>query len=167
MPTAAVHGLSYLHSQKVIHGDLTPANILMDDDTAHLSDFGLSNVIAELQGPSFLTSKVGGSTRWIAPELLLVAADATPELTMSCDVYSFANIACYIITGILPYERQKTDAAIILEMYKTDGKSPIPQAQSLLTNECWKLLAMCWATDSTKRPDINDVVQSLQQLEFA
>jgi serine/threonine protein kinase len=68
----------------------------MDGDTAHLSDFGLSNVIAELQGPSFLTSKVGGSTRWIAPELLLVADDATPELTMSCDVYSFANIACYV-----------------------------------------------------------------------
>jgi serine/threonine protein kinase len=63
----------------------------MDNNTAHLSDFGLSNVIDELQGPSFFTSKVGGSARWIAPELL---QDATPA--MSSDVYSFGSVAFYV-----------------------------------------------------------------------
>jgi serine/threonine protein kinase len=63
----------------------------MDNDIAHLSDFGLSNVINELQGPSFFTSKVGGSARWIAPELL---QDATPA--MSSDVYSFGSVAFYV-----------------------------------------------------------------------
>ncbi|KAF8183618.1 kinase-like domain-containing protein [Pholiota molesta] len=164
---AIAHGLSYLHSQKVIHGDLTPANILMDSDVAHLSDFGLSNVIAELQGPSFLTSMVGGSARWIAPELLLATDNTTPELTMACDVYSFASVACYVVTGILPYEHLKTDIAIILEILKSGGKSPSRQAQSeLLMDEFWEILTMCWATDRTTRPEIDDVLHRLQQLKY-
>lgn len=63
----------------------------MNNDTAHLSDFGLSNVIEELQGPSFFTSKVGGSARWIAPELLQAS-----KLAMACDVFSFASVAFYV-----------------------------------------------------------------------
>ncbi|KAF8197144.1 kinase-like domain-containing protein [Pholiota molesta] len=158
---AIARGLSYLHSQKVIHGDLSPANILMDNGTAHLSDFGLSNVMEELQGPSFCTSTVSRSTRWIAPELLLGS-----DVTTSCDVYSFASVAFYVITGMLPYSHLKQDHAIIAEIYRSTDKSPSRPLQSLLKDDCWELLTMCWATDPAKRPDINDVNRRLQQLDF-
>ncbi len=48
------------------------------DGRAILSDFGVSNVIEELQSPSFMTSKVAGSAKWAAPELF-TSNDNVPE----------------------------------------------------------------------------------------
>lgn len=68
----------------------------MNNDVAHLCDFGLSNVIAELQGPSFITPTAGGSARWKAPELLEASDNIAPKLAMPCDIYSFASVAFYV-----------------------------------------------------------------------
>ncbi|KAF8970615.1 kinase-like domain-containing protein [Flammula alnicola] len=60
-------GLAYLHSRQIIHGDLPTANILMHEGRAHLHDFGLSNIKAEIRSESFMTSKVGDAARRTAP----------------------------------------------------------------------------------------------------
>ncbi|KAF9476150.1 kinase-like protein [Pholiota conissans] len=164
---AITRGLSYLHSQKVIHGDLSPANVLMDGDVAHLSDFGLSNVIAELQGPSFFTSKVSCAARWIAPELQS-SQDSAPKLAMPGDIYSFASVAFYIMTGIFPFAHLRHEYQIIAEILRNiqAGLNPSPSrpASSFLTDECWDILMMCWALDPAKRPDICDVERRFNQL---
>ncbi|KAF9241777.1 kinase-like domain-containing protein, partial [Melanogaster broomeanus] len=63
-------GLHYLHSQEVIHGDLTGTNVLIDaSGKACLSDFGLATIHHEFLGTSFFTSSSQGNVRWAAPEL--------------------------------------------------------------------------------------------------
>ncbi|KAF9472094.1 kinase-like protein [Pholiota conissans] len=164
------HGLSYLHEQKVIHGDLSPVNVLMDADVAHLSDFGLSNVIAELQGPSFYISENSGAARWAAPELLRPAyhegIEINPVLTPACDVYSFASVAFYVITGSTPYSGKRSNNNIIAEIVLSTGryKAPPKPAESLLTDACWDILMMCWALDPAVRPDIAEVERCLRRL---
>ncbi|KAF9231037.1 kinase-like domain-containing protein [Melanogaster broomeanus] len=50
-------GLQYLHSQSVVHGDLSGSNVLVDDKgRACIADFGLSMLLTELGGPTFATS---------------------------------------------------------------------------------------------------------------
>ncbi|KIM73086.1 hypothetical protein PILCRDRAFT_733692 [Piloderma croceum F 1598] len=59
-------GLSYLHSLNVVHGDLTGSNILFDDEgKALLADFGLSNIVVDPFGPSYLTSSI--IHWWVCP----------------------------------------------------------------------------------------------------
>ncbi|KAF9472096.1 kinase-like protein [Pholiota conissans] len=162
---AIIGGLSYLHSNM--------GNVLMDGDVAHLTDFGLSNVIADLQGPSFLTSKAGGTARWTAPEILQTQADENgkeipPELTMACDVYSFGSLAFYVITQALPYEHIRNPnnviAEIVLKLRTGHDTFPPRPAQSLLTDECWEILLKCWVLNPTDRPGIRDVGELLQSV---
>ncbi|KAG1749423.1 kinase-like domain-containing protein [Suillus lakei] len=52
-----VSAVSYLHSQEVVHGDITGSNILIDGrGEPLLSDFGLSFLDVELTGNSYFTS---------------------------------------------------------------------------------------------------------------
>jgi serine/threonine protein kinase len=79
-------GLTYLHSQNVIHGDLKAVNILIDDGPkALLSDFGLSMIKANSN--SRLTKHVDipqGSLYWMAPELF-----EGKRMRLPCDIYAF------------------------------------------------------------------------------
>ena len=71
------------------------ANILINDERkALLSDFGLSNLVVGAQGSVFISSTVGGSPRWAAPELYCVEDDVEhiPVNSKPCDVYSFGSV---------------------------------------------------------------------------
>ncbi|KAJ7228105.1 kinase-like domain-containing protein, partial [Mycena rebaudengoi] len=81
------HGLQYLHSHKICHGDIKGVNILVEDSgKALLCDFGLSRVKSDVTSR---TAKMGptvgtGSRNWMAPELLAGSAAKTPT-----DIYAF------------------------------------------------------------------------------
>ncbi|KAF9457394.1 hypothetical protein BDZ94DRAFT_232746 [Collybia nuda] len=86
-------GLHYLHSQKVVHGDLRGGNILINDEwQACLADFGLT-VVSETTLAT-QTSNGHGSMRWMAPEL------HDPEFfgfnrflrTPASDIYAFGCV---------------------------------------------------------------------------
>ncbi|KIJ12553.1 hypothetical protein PAXINDRAFT_43049, partial [Paxillus involutus ATCC 200175] len=90
-------GLQYLHSQTVVHGDLSGSNVLVQPGgRACISDFGMSTLLSELGGSTLPTSLQGGGTlRWAAPELLdLQVPDNADNLrkvvpTPQSDIYSF------------------------------------------------------------------------------
>ncbi|KAJ7263107.1 kinase-like domain-containing protein, partial [Mycena rebaudengoi] len=84
-------GLQYLHSQEVVHGDLKAANILIDDENhVRLADFGLARFAHSPLGPT----NRGGSTRWMAPELLHPESCGIEDFqrTFCSDIYSFACV---------------------------------------------------------------------------
>lgn len=83
-----------MHASGVVHGDLIGANILITDDgSACLCDFGLSSIVAEFQGTSYITSTMGGNIRWAAPELLRTGEDGTvPMVNIHSDTYSYGSV---------------------------------------------------------------------------
>ncbi|KAJ6830615.1 putative U-box domain-containing protein 33 isoform X2 [Iris pallida] len=91
--------LTFLHSikpQPVVHGDLKPANILLDANfISKLADFGLCRFIPEgTTTVAFLDTKPKGTFGYIDPEFM-----RTGILTPGCDVYSFGVTILRLLTG--------------------------------------------------------------------
>lgn len=89
-------GLAQAHQQKVIHGDLKPANVLVTQaERAVLTDFGLAR-FAEPDG-SHILSQHGGTFDYMAPELFL----GQPP-TIATDIYAMGVLIHTLLTGQPP-----------------------------------------------------------------
>ncbi|KAG5725090.1 hypothetical protein E4T56_gene10273 [Termitomyces sp. T112] len=83
----------------IVHGDLKAVNILMSNSgRGCLADFGLSTASNSqaLSLSSFSLGITGGTSRWMAPELL---DGRQPTSTTQTDVYSFASVCFEDIFG--------------------------------------------------------------------
>ncbi|OAY58829.1 G-type lectin S-receptor-like serine/threonine-protein kinase RLK1 [Manihot esculenta] len=89
-------GLVYLHeecSTQIIHCDIKPQNILLDDYyNAKISDFGLAKLLLLEQSQTF--TAIRGTKGYVAPEWFRNMA-----VTVKADVYSFGVLLLEIICG--------------------------------------------------------------------
>lgn len=93
--TQIAGALSYAHRQGVIHGDLKPANVLLDDEGhAYLSDFGIATRLADSSAAERFAHS---SPAYVSPEELQVE-----ERTARSDIYGLGLFAYELLTGRRP-----------------------------------------------------------------
>ncbi|KAK7437402.1 Rho guanine nucleotide exchange factor [Stygiomarasmius scandens] len=148
-------GLSYLHDEKIIHGDLKGDNILITPSgRASIADFGLSRITnseaLHWSSVSTTTHEKGGSARWLAPECLINGQ----QLTRSSDVYAFGGVCYETFTGRIPFHEFKHDAAVAIQLMK--GNRPSRPFDNLhLRDDIWTVIQDCWEQDPSIRPHAN------------
>ncbi|KAK6918375.1 Protein kinase domain [Dillenia turbinata] len=165
--------LIFLHSCKpnsIIHGDLKPANILLDTHlVSKLSDFGICRLIAH---PDLSTQETTiclrtdpkGTFAYMDPEFL-----STGELTPKSDVYSFGIILLRLLTGRTPlgitkevqYALDKGNLDSVLD--PSAGEWPFVQAKQLAY-----IGLKCCELNRKSRPDlVSDVWRVLEPMRVS
>lgn len=88
--------MAFLHSHNIIHQNLKPSNILLDDKlNPFICDYGfLKNTDNQKNGPGF-----SGTSIYTPPEIW-----KGENYTKSSDVYAFSMIIYEIITGMKPFQ---------------------------------------------------------------
>ena len=142
-------GMAYLHSQQILHGDLSSNNVLFDKEyTAKISDFGLSR---DFGGVTVITSALG-TTCYMAPELL-----SSGKLNKAGDVYSYGILLLEMLTGKRAFSGMRyvevitsklaDESSLVLGCIPSDA----PEVMKELITECTR-------TEYNTRPSFDGIV---------
>ncbi|GAB2289539.1 hypothetical protein Dimus_038053 [Dionaea muscipula] len=147
-------GLSYLHSQKIVHRDVKTENMLLDKSrTLKIADFGVARV--EASNPSDMTGETG-TLGYMAPEVL----NGNPY-NRKCDVYSFGICLWEIYCCDMPYP-DLSFSEVTTAVVRQNLRPEIPRCcPSSLVN----VMKKCWDANPDKRPEMDEVVTLLEAID--
>lgn len=164
-------GLAYLHScdPPICHGNLKPANVLINDEPdAILSDFGMNTSVEDDYYMSALSPKPSNYT---SPELL---QNAEPEPTLQGDVWAWACTTFQIITNCVPYSTANGVNGILSALAQGEPPGRVEQLHGLIHEsnkqfyESLEILRSafpdCWSLNPSDRPPISLIMQGLSSL---
>ncbi|WCJ21582.1 Protein kinase superfamily protein [Euphorbia peplus] len=147
-------GLSYLHSEKIVHRDVKTENMLLDSNrTLKIADFGVARV--EAQNPRDMTGETG-TLGYMAPEVL----NGNPY-NRKCDVYSFGICLWEIYCCDMPYP-DLSFAEVSSQVVRQNLRPEIPRCcPHALAN----IMRKCWDANLEKRPEMDEVVKLLEAID--
>ncbi|KAL2973395.1 hypothetical protein AAZX31_14G043300 [Glycine max] len=111
-------GLIYMNkrTQKIIHYDLKPGNVLFDElGVAKVTDFGLSKIVEDDVGSQGmeLTSQGAGTYWYLPPECFELSK--TPLISSKVDVWSAGILYYQMLFGRRPFGHDQTQERILRE----------------------------------------------------
>jgi eukaryotic-like serine/threonine-protein kinase len=110
-------GIGYAHKNNIIHRDLNPSNLLIDEkENIRIMDFG----IAVLAGTMTASAEVTGTANYLAPEQL-----NNSELGPSVDIFASGLILYEMLTGHQVYSANNSMAV----MYKIANEKVAPPSK--------------------------------------
>lgn len=151
-------GLCFLHGNAVIHGDLKPANILMDTfDRIKLADFGTMRSLRQTTGAA--DRRKGhvsmGTAEYMAPETILDG-----QLTAKSDVWSLGCTLYHMVTGRAPWKGYVKPWGILKSLNEKSVFNLEALVEAAVDENAKALIRSCLRLNPTARPSSLELLLS-------
>ncbi|CAI9768590.1 unnamed protein product [Fraxinus pennsylvanica] len=162
-------GLVYLNkrSQKIIHYDLKPGNVLFDElGFAKITDFGLSKIVEDDVGSQGmeLTSQGAGTYWYLPPECFEL--NKTPLISSKVDVWSVGILFYQMLFGRRPFGHDQTQEKILREDTIIKARKVDFPSRPSASNEAKDFIRSCLTYSQAERPDVLTVAQEEAEAFF-
>jgi len=120
--------LDYAHSAGVIHRDVKPQNVLLDDSgRVYLADFGIAKMV-EASAHMTQTGMITGTPQYMAPEQAL-----GKSIDKSIDIYALGIVAYELFTGRVPFSADTPVAVLMKQASEPMPLPPVNEVQEEVT----------------------------------
>ena len=138
--------LAYAHGQGVIHRDVKPDNILLEEASGRVlvADFGIAGVVAGAAG--LVTGEIIGTPEFMSPEQAL-----GEDVDARSDLYSLGIVGYFTLSGTLPFEAEKSTDVLAKQV--TEPAPPLSTTAPLVPRRLAQAIDRCLAKDPADRPD--------------
>ena len=145
-----LHGLAYLHHQRILHRDVKTENCLMDSKgCVKLCDFGIASLIT---GDHSLQKTVVGTTLFMAPERL-----RAKPYGRSSDIWSLGLVLRHVATGEKPWK----SVASMIDLLVTVEEMPLEEMIPATAEKGFQeILTGCLQLSPQKRMPASLLLQS-------
>ncbi|XP_039776216.1 putative disease resistance protein RGA4 isoform X2 [Panicum virgatum] len=163
-------GLKYLHKDRgesLLHLDLKPANILLDENMVpKIADFGLSKIFSD-QLPRTTQSPLG--TLGFQPVEFIHGG----KISEKFDIFSLGGIIIRIVSGPDGHSKYVDAPAEFIDQvlrnwrkrWEKYSNGSLLEAWFRQVETCTQIALNCLEDDSQKRPDIVKIIDELSKIE--
>ncbi len=144
--------LQAIHESGVVHGDISPGNVLIrDDQTPLITDFGFARLIGEAADVP-----VGGTPGFLAPEQI---SSAFGPIGVHTDIYGFGGLLYFLATGQSPNQADSLVGTLSGILSDSPGPAPIRTLPKCLN----KVVMQCLRKPIALRPaSFSEILDSIE-----
>jgi eukaryotic-like serine/threonine-protein kinase len=147
--------LAHAHGQGVVHRDVKPANVLVDDHRrVRLADFGIARLVDDVAGHT-RTGTVIGTAAYLAPEQV-----AGEPVTAAADVYSLGLVVLEAVTGVRAFPGSTAESGLARLQRPPEVPPSVP-------HRLGELLARMTDREPDRRPTALEVAHELRRPDVA
>ncbi|KAJ7596723.1 hypothetical protein C8J56DRAFT_1040988 [Mycena floridula] len=181
-----LEGLHYLHSQRIVHRDVKPDNILLDQmGVIKFVDFGAAKILAKNQrsmqrsrrgpdwagmqssgtpslGPMGMNNSLTGTPMYMSPEVI---KNDKRGRHGAMDIWSLGCVVLELATGKKPWSNLDNEWAIMFHIGVATQHPPLPEPGQLCDMGI-NFIKQCLTIDAMKRPTAFELMSHPWMLEF-